>query len=74
MEERRLASKQQKALLFVLQDGLCAACGKELSLFDADHVFPWSDGGPTETKNLQLLCKICHKEKTRSHRARDNRI
>lgn len=24
-----------------------------------DHVIPWSQGGPTELDNLQLLCGPC---------------
>ncbi len=53
----RFASKQQKALLYVLQDFKCAACGDELGSFDAHHI-KWSvDGGLTETNNLQLVCK-----------------
>jgi len=66
MKDRRLATKQQKALLYVLQDGACAKCGRELEEWEADHVVEWSIGGATETNNLQLLCKKCHKTKTRS--------
>jgi len=48
----RLASKQQKALLYVLQDGVCPACRKRMETWDAHHVVPWSKGGKTETENL----------------------
>ena len=62
----RLATKQQKALLYVTQDGDCAVCGSRLEQFEADHVVPWSLGGSTNTENLQLLCKPCHSAKTLS--------
>ena len=62
----RLATKQQKALLFITQDGVCAVCGGRLEQFEADHVIPWRLGGSTNTENLQLLCKPCHQTKTLS--------
>jgi len=66
----RLATKQQKAFLYVLQDGKCAHCGHALLDFEADHIVEYSLGGKTETSNLELLCKACHKHKTRSFLAR----
>jgi hypothetical protein len=45
------------------QGGLCAAPGcTSTGPFDADHEIPnaWEPGKPT-----QLLCKPCHKEKTK---------
>jgi len=57
----RYATKQHKALLYVLQDGLCAGCAGQLETFDAHHVVPWSEGGETKTHNLKLLCPPCHK-------------
>ena len=71
---RRLASKQQKALLYVLQDYCCKRCGKKLDLFEADHIIKWSQGGQTETCNLQLLCPECHTEKTLLDSVKDNMI
>jgi len=73
--ERRLATKQQKALLFVLQDGKCAICGNDLDgKFEADHRREWANGGLTVTQNLQILCIPCHKIKTRSFLARGSKI
>jgi len=48
----RLASKQQKALLYVLQDGVCPECHQRMETWDAHHVVPWSKGRKTETENL----------------------
>lgn len=70
---RRLASKQEKALLYVLQDGLCAGpCKRLLDQFEAHHIVAWSEGGPTETCNLQLLCPECHRGKKGSFSDQDS--
>ena len=69
----RLATKQQKVYLYVLQEGMCASCGGQLQRFEADHIREWSTGGKTETQNLQLLCPICHKAKTRLFLAKGNK-
>jgi hypothetical protein len=45
----------------------CNLCKKELSLkaFHIDHILPLSRGGNNENENLQILCKLCHFDKTR---------
>jgi 5-methylcytosine-specific restriction endonuclease McrA len=70
---RRLAAKQQKALLWVLQDGICPVCQKEMQEWEAHHLVPWSKGGPTTTENLKLLCPKCHKTE-HSRREKDSKI
>ncbi len=47
------------------QAGLCAICGEQFDLHDmeADHIRPWSEGGPTSDDNCQMLCKPCNREK-----------
>ena len=35
-------------------------------LVDFDHIMPWSVGGRSTFKNLQVLCPTCHADKTRS--------
>ena len=49
-----------------LSKGRCAMCGKFLnpSNWEADHIQPWSKGGPTEHLNGQALCIPCHQSKT----------
>ncbi len=37
----------------------CVACGSRLML-QADHVFPWSQGGLTALLNLVALCRDCN--------------
>jgi len=46
----------------------CIECGKELNIlydFDVDHDIPIAIGGKFYGENLQALCKLCHKHKTR---------
>ncbi len=42
--------------------GKCNYCGSKNSL-EYDHIFPFSLGGRTEIKNLQLLCFQCNRKK-----------
>ena len=61
----RFASKQQRDLIWILQDGKCAICGHDLgNSFEVDHLIPHSEKGVTELCNLQALCHGCHSEKT----------
>ncbi|WP_274535902.1 HNH endonuclease [Streptomyces sp. CB02923] len=47
--------------------GACASCGLGYlaSAIDVDHIVPLSRGGEDVASNVQLLCKPCHKAKTR---------
>ena len=46
--------------------GICKDCGKhfEYDQMEGDHIVPWHDGGKTEIKNLQMLCKHCNRTKS----------
>ena len=46
------------------RDRVCVVCGSDRDL-ELDHVKPLSLGGSDELENLQLLCRVCHKEKSR---------
>ncbi len=49
------------------QKGKCAYCGlyfREDSVMEVDHIIPKSEGGKDVYKNLQLLHRHCHDEKT----------
>ena len=35
---------------------------------DIDHILPLAFGGTNNITNLQPLCKICHKEKTKNEK------
>ncbi|MHC5822448.1 MAG: group II intron reverse transcriptase/maturase [Nostoc sp.] len=56
-----------KAKLIKQQKGKCAWCNshfQESDLLEIDHIKPISCGGKKEWKNLQLLHRHCHDEKT----------
>ena len=58
----------QKAKLLKWQKGKCPWCGltfQEWDVFEVDHIIPRALGGKDEYKNLQLLHRHCHDEKTR---------
>lgn len=63
-DTRRQFSSLQKDKLFILYDGTCGICGELLDDdWEADHIQPWSLGGPTTIKNGQPACKLCNKQK-----------
>jgi len=45
----------------------CARCGLDYlpSAVDIDHITPLSQGGTDVPANVQILCRPCHKSKTR---------
>ncbi|AMW30066.1 group II intron reverse transcriptase/maturase [Arthrospira platensis] len=55
------------AKLLKKQKGRCAWCGQYFTpsdLVEVDHIVPRSQGGKEEYKNLQLLHRHCHDDKT----------
>ncbi|MEH2378357.1 MAG: group II intron reverse transcriptase/maturase [Nostoc sp.] len=57
----------RKAKLLKLQLGKCPWCGlsfQEWDVLEVDHITPRAIGGKDEYKNLQLLHRHCHDEKT----------
>jgi superfamily II DNA or RNA helicase len=61
---RRLFNRRQRRLLAWVSGGACKDCGERLnSRFHADHIVPFSKGGPTVTRNGQALCPACNMKK-----------
>ena len=55
---------KQKREAYERQQGICPFCHEEgndtkyeLKDMEADHITPWSKGGPTTSENCQMLCK-----------------
>ena len=64
------------ATLLKRQKGKCTHCGlyfTEESVLEIDHIIPKSKGGKNEYKNLQLLHRHCHDEKTASDGSSGNK-
>lgn len=58
---------KRMATLLKSQKGKCTHCGlyfRESDVLEIDHIIPKSLGGKDEYKNLQILHKHCHDEKT----------
>ncbi len=64
-QKRRMWLTHVVADLFKEQKGLCAICGKKITLksCEVDHVIPFSYAGGNERGNLQLVCKKCNRIK-----------
>lgn len=62
--DRRRFSSRERAALYLAADGRCAECGVELEPgWHADHIDPYSAGGPTDVINGQALCPDCNLRK-----------
>ena len=60
---------KRTAFLLKKQKGKCNICGlifQEKDVIETDHILPITAGGKDEYKNLQLLHRHCHDEKTKS--------
>lgn len=57
-DDKRLFDWGQKLAIYSLQDGKCKACGKEISIKDAQfhHRVPWELGGKTTVENGEMYC------------------
>ena len=67
--ERGYDSKWSQVRLVALRRdrGLCVPClsdGKVTVATEVDHVLPKARGGADDPKNLQSICRACHKAKT----------
>jgi superfamily II DNA or RNA helicase len=64
--ERRRFGRTERAVLFVAADGRCQepGCGAPLGPgWHADHIDPYSRGGPTHVTNGRALCAKCNLKK-----------
>ena len=66
--EKTLNCRIVKALLLKWQKGKCTHCGlsfHEWDVLEVDHIIPRALRGKDEYRNLQLLHRHCHDEKTK---------
>ena len=66
----------RKAYLLKKQKGKCARCKlsfQEWDVIEVDHIIPRALGGKEEYKNLQLLHRHCHDEKTNEDRTKERK-
>lgn len=60
----RRFNTNQRVALYLAADGRCTNCDTELPPdWHADHVTPYSAGGPTDVINGQALCPTCNLKK-----------
>ena len=67
--KRRTFSAKERLDYFLKANGCCAKCALKITpgkRWDLDHVIPLSLGGSNDVTNLQVLCHVCHTQKTKS--------
>lgn len=62
----RAFNDNQKREGYEKQKGICVKCKEhfELNQMEADHATPWHEGGKTDAKNCQMLCRECNRRKS----------
>lgn len=62
----RLFTQDQRMVIFRKSGGKCQICGCDITEddFEADHIIPYAQGGPTTIANGQALCSTCNKPKS----------
>jgi 5-methylcytosine-specific restriction endonuclease McrA len=68
LSARREFSRKVRAAAFARCGGRCESCGARLKTREGeyDHVLPDVFGGEPTLDNCQVLCRVCHRDKTRT--------
>jgi hypothetical protein len=61
-------SERMRELRAMIETGIIIRGRK--SWWEADHIVPVVEGGDSNLENLRTLCTACHRDETRSLRAR----
>ena len=61
----RAFTPNMKRAAYERQEGVCVKCKKKFAFeeMEADHIKPWHEGGKTDLKNCQMLCKEDNRRK-----------
>jgi hypothetical protein len=65
----RAFTPNMKREAYERQKGKCPKCPKakqtklDIDEMEGDHIKPWHEGGKTDAKNCQMLCKDCNRRK-----------
>lgn len=59
----RLITQEVKDMVWRRDQGRCAQCGGQERL-EFDHIIPFSRGGASTYRNIQLLCEACNRRKS----------
>lgn len=62
----RAFSNNQKREAYERQKGICTECKEHFDIheMEADHITPWHEGGKTDDKNCQMLCRDDNRRKS----------
>lgn len=63
--QSRYISETTKKVVFTRDGGKCQCCGSYENL-EYDHIIPYSCGGSSDVRNIQLLCQKCNRSKSNS--------
>ena len=63
LERSRRVSEKVKNEVWRRDKGRCTACGSN-QLLEYDHIIPFSKGGSNTSRNIQLLCEGCNRQKS----------
>lgn len=65
LDPRRLFNEAEKSVIWERAGGMCALCGKAMTLGEEeyDHVTPWIHGGPTTIDNGQAVHRACNRRR-----------
>ena len=66
---RHTFTKEERIAMFK-DEPTCEICKKSLKVtnFEIDHIIPLGNGGTNDADNLQVLCKPCHFEKSKTEK------
>ncbi len=62
-DRKRRISQEVKDAVWRRAKGKCENCGSQINL-EFDHIIPFSKGGSSTNRNVQLLCEKCNREKS----------